>query len=125
MSNIFANYRSGDIDPSGMKPSYKVSDLVGRTFRIRSMKRLTQKTSQFSDEPTMLVNAAFSVKAVDDPEDGEFVFFAQQKVLYSKFDYLYDLYVDGNEDVLTTNLSIIKQATKDGKATYYDLVQVD
>lgn len=125
MSNIFANYRSGDIDPSGMKPSYKVSDLVGRTFRIRSMKKLTQKTSTFSDDPTMLVNAMFTVKAVDDPEDSEFVFFAQQKVLYSKFDYLYDLYVDGNEEVLTTNLSIVKQATKDGKATYYDLIQVD
>ena len=125
MGNIFANYRSGDIDPSSMKPSYKVSDLVGRTFRIKSMKKLTQKTSQYSDEPTMLVNAFFTVKAVDDPESEEFVFFAQQKVLYSKFDYLQDLLIDGDEEVLTTNFSIIKQATKDGKATYYDLIQVD
>lgn len=125
MGNIFANYRSGDIDPSSMKPSYKVSDLVGRTFRIKSMKKLTQKTSQYSDEPTMLVNAFFTVKAVDDPESEEFVFFAQQKVLYSKFDYLQDLLVDGDEEVLATNFSIIKQATKDGKATYYDLIQVD
>ena len=42
MSNIFANYRSGDIDPSSMKPSYKVSEIVDKKFTLMSMRRLTQ-----------------------------------------------------------------------------------
>ena len=118
MSNIFANYRSGDIDPSSMKPSYKVSEIVDKKFTLMSMRKLTQSASQYSDDPTMLVNAVFT----DTGE--EFVFFAQQKVLYSKLDYLNDLLVDGDAQVRTADLMIVKQATKDGKATYYDLVDV-
>ena len=118
MSNIFANYRSGDIDPSSTKPSYKVSEIVDKKFTLMSMRRLTQSASQYSDDPTMLVNAVFT----DTGE--EFVFFVQQKVLYSKLAYLNDLLIDGDPRVRTADLMIIKQATKDGKASYYDLVDV-
>ena len=119
MSNLFANYRSDDIDPSSLKPSYKVSKIVDKKFTIMSMRRLTQSASQYSDDPTMLVNAVFT----DTGE--EFVFFAQQKVLFSKLAYLNDLLVNGEKEVLTADFSIIKQATKDGKATYYDLIQIE
>ncbi len=115
---IFDNYRSGDIDPSSMKPSYKVSEIVDKKFTIMSMKKLTQSSSQFSDDPTMLVNAVFT-------DTGEqFVFFAQQKVLYSKLDYLNDLLLNGEKQVCIADFEIIRQSTKDGKATYYDLIDV-
>ena len=115
MSNIFANYRSGDIDPSSMKPSYKVSEITSRVFRITGMKRLQTSASKYSDDPTMLVNAVFS-------EDGEeFVFFAQQKVLFDKLTYLLARANSGKTDVYETEFVIVTHPTKDGKASYYDL----
>ncbi len=116
MSNIFANYRSGDIDPSSMKPSYKVSEIVDKKFTLMSMRRLTQSASQYSDDPTMLVNAVFT----DTGE--EFVFFAQQKVLFDKLTFLLGLANEGNREVYETEFRIILHPTKDGKANYYDII---
>lgn len=115
MSNIFADYKSGDIDPSSMKPSYKVSEITCKVFRITGMKRLQTSASKYSDDPTMLVNAVFT-------EDGEeFVFFAQQKVLFDKLTYLLARANSGKTDVYETEFVIMTHPTKDGKASYYDL----
>ena len=116
--SLFDNYRSGDADASDMKPSYKVSEIVGKSFRITGMKRLDASKSKFSDDPTMLVNAVMS--------DGEeFVFFAQQKVLFDKLTFLLGLANQGNREVYDAELKIVTHPTKDGKATYYDIIEAE
>ena len=114
MSNIFGDYKSGDNDPSSMKPSFKVSEIVGKKFLILGMKKLEGK-SKFSDDPTILVNAV--------GENGdEFVFFASQRVLFDKLSYLIDRVNSGNKDVYSTDFMIKKTETKDGESFYYDIV---
>ena len=114
MSNIFGDYKSGDIDPSSMKPSYKVSEIVDLKFTIQSMKTLTGK-SKFSDDPTILINA--------DASGEEFVFFvSSQKTLFDKISYLMSLANAGNKDVYTTPLKIVKVVRKDGESFYYDII---
>lgn len=114
--SLFDNYRSGDADASDMKPSYKVSEIVGKKFRITGMKRLDASKSKYSDDPTMLVNAIMCSDAE------EFVFFAQQKVLFDKLTFLLGLANEGNREVYETEFRIILQPTKDGKANYYDII---
>lgn len=116
MGNIFADYKSGDIDPSSMKTSYKVSEIIDKPFEIQSMKRLDSK-SKFSDDPTFIVNAVFT------ETDEEFVFFAQQKVLFDKINYLSDMIAEGT-DISGVVFVIRKTATKDGKSYYYDIADV-
>lgn len=117
MSNIFAEYKSGDIDPSSMKTSYKVSDLVNIPFRIFTVKRM-DKPTQFSDDPYYLVNA------VKEETGEDFIFFAQQKVLFDKIAFLENLINDKKIVVSDAVLTIRKTDTKDGKSFYYDLVDI-
>ena len=114
--SLFDKYRSGDADASEMKPSYKISEIVGKRFRITGMKRLDASKSKYSDDPTMLVNAVMSSDAE------EFVFFAQQKVLFDKLTFLLGLANEGNREVYETEFRIILNPTKDGKANYYDII---
>ena len=118
MSNIFGDYKSGDIDPSSMKPSFKVSEIIDKKFLILGMKKLEGK-SKFSDDPVILVNAM----GVD---GDEFVFFvSSQKVLFDKITYLMGLVNAGNKDVYASTTFLIKRtATKDGESFYYDIVDV-
>lgn len=117
--SLFDKYRSGDADASEMKPSYKISEIVGKRFRITGMKRLDASKSKYSDDPTMLVNAVM----YSDGEDGEeFVFFAQQKVLFDKLTFLLGLANEGNREIYETEFRIILHPTKDGKANYYDII---
>lgn len=112
MSNIFANYGSGD-ELVEKRPSFKVSELIGKVFSIESLRVLDMKTSQFSDDPTMRVFATLG-------ETGEkIVFFAQQKVLFDKLSYLKEI---GYGAYGTHMFKIVSQATKDGKASYYDIL---
>lgn len=117
MSNIFADYKSGDIDPSSMKPSYKVSEIVNLPFRIDRAKRLNASKSKFSEDPSYIVNAVFEETGV------EFVFFAQQKVLFDKIAYLEKLNDEGT-DLSDIVFVIRKTETKDGKSYYYDLFDI-
>ena len=117
--SLFDKYKSGDTDVSELKPAFKVSDLVGKHFRITGMKKLDASKSKFSDDPTMLVNAIMMPEATE-PE--EFVFFAQQKVLFDKLTYLLSLANQGNRDVYDAIFTIIMHPTKDGKASYYDII---
>ena len=114
--SLFDKYRSGDADASDMKPSYKISEIVGKKFRITGMKRLDASKSKYSDDPTMLVNAIMSSDAE------EFVFFAQQKVLFDKLTFLLGLANEGNREVYETEFRIVLHPTKDGKANYYDII---
>ena len=114
MSNIFAEYKSGDIDPSSMKKSCKVSEIVNCPFSIDSIKRLEGK-SKFSEDPTYLVNAKFSQTGE------EFIFFAQQKVVFDKMTYLKEMIADGT-DISGVIFMIKKVDTKDGKSYYYDII---
>ena len=116
--SLFDKYRSGDADASEMKPSYKISEIVGKRFRITGMKRLDASKSKYSDDPTMLVNAVMMPETVV-PE--EFVFFAQQKVLFDKLTFLLGLANEGNREVYEAVFTIIMHPTKDGKASYYDI----
>lgn len=115
MSNIFGDYKSGDNDPSSMRPSFKVSEIVNKVFMILNMKKLEGK-SKFSDDPTILVNAK-------DDSGNEFVFFASQKVLYDKLSYLIDRVNNGNNDVYSAEFKIVRTDTKDGESFYYDIVE--
>ena len=115
MSNIFGDYKSGD-DSNEKKPSFKVSEIVGKKFLILGMKKLEGK-SKFSDDPTILVNAM--------GENGdEFIFFASQRVLFDKLSYLIDRVNSGNKDVYSTDFTIKKTETKDGESFYYDIIDV-
>ena len=117
MSNIFAEYKSGDIDPSSMQTSYKVSEIVNIPIRIFSMKKL-DKPTDYSSDPYYIVNA---VKE----ETGEtFVFFAQQKVLFDKMRYLEELINDKKVVISDFVFTIGKTETKDGKSFYYDIVDI-
>lgn len=117
MSNIFADYKSGDIDPSSMKTSYKVSEIVEIPFRIYSVKKL-DKPTDYSSDPYYLVNA------VKEETGEDFIFFAQQKVLFDKIHYL-ETIVEEKKVVLSDNVfTIRKQPTKDGKSFYYDIVDI-
>ena len=115
MSNIFGDYKTGDNDVNTMKPSFKVSEIVEKKFKIESMKRLEGK-SKFSDDPSIIVNAVFE-------DTGEkFVFFAQHKVLFDKITYLIGLVDKGEKAVFTTVFMIKRTETKDGESFYYDIV---
>ena len=115
MSNIFGDYKSGD-ESNIQKPSFKVSEIVGKKFLILGMKKLEGK-SKFSDDPTILVNAM--------GEDGdEFIFFASQRVLFDKLSYLIDRVNSGNKDVYSVNFTIKRTDTKDGESFYYDIIDV-
>lgn len=114
MSNIFADYKSGDIDPSSRKPSYKVAEIINCPFTISKIKRLTGK-STISDDPTYLVNAKFTQTGE------EFIFFAQQTVLFDKLSYVKDMMSEGT-DISGVTFLIKKVTTKDGQSFYYDII---
>lgn len=116
MSDIFGDYKTGDSELSAMKPSYKVSEIVGKEFMILNMKKLEGK-SKFSNDPSILIDAK-------DDSGNEFIFFVSQKVLYEKISYLIDRVNGGNKDVYSTTFMIKKTETKDGESFYYDIVDV-
>ena len=117
MSNIFADYKSGDIVPSDSKV-YKVSEIVDRPFLIISANRLEKTNSQYNEGPTYIVNAMM------DETGEEFIFFAQQKVLFDKISYL--LKVKEEKGLLLTAFHFVirKTPTKDGKSYYYDIADI-
>ena len=117
MSNIFADYKSGDIDPSSRKTSYKVSEIVNIPFRIFSMKRI-DKPTDYSDDPYYIVNS------VKEETGEEFVFFAQQKVLFDKMRYLEEIVSEKKVVISDVVFTIRKTETKDGKSFYYDLCDI-
>lgn len=114
MNSVFDNYRSGDYDPSAMKTSYKVSEIVNVPFRIFSMKKL-EKPTDYTSEPYYIVNA------VKEETGEDFVFFAQQKVLYEKVKYLEGLMNEKKIVISDYVFTVIKVDTKDGKSFYYDI----
>ena len=117
MTNVFAEYKSGDIDPSSMKTSYKVSEIIDKPFRIFSMKKL-DKPTDYSSEPYYLVNSVME-------ETGEdFIFFTQQKVLFDKIGFLEGMMNDKKIVVSDYVFTIRKVATKDGKSFYYDIFDI-
>ena len=115
MSNIFAKYKSGDNFQSDSKV-YKVSEIIDRPFMIVSANRLEKTNSQFSEGPSYIVNAMMK-------ETGEeFIFFAQQKVLFDKIAFLLSAVVEENVSLTSLTFLIKKTPTKDGKSFYYDIV---
>lgn len=117
MSNIFAKYKSGDNVPSDSKV-YKVSEIVDRPFMIISATRLEKTNSQYSEGPSFIVNSMMK-------ETGEdFIFFAQQKVLFDKITYLLEAVKEENVSLTTFTFVIRKTPTKDGKSFYYDIADI-
>lgn len=117
MSNIFGDYKSGGFESSEKKPSFKVSEIVNKPFKIEHMKRLDGR-SKYSDDPAVIVNAVFT------ETDEKFIFFAQQKVVFEKIMYLIGLVNEGKQEVFSTVFTIRKTETKDGESFYYDIVDI-